>query len=146
MRRRNLLVTLAVALAVAATVALMSWPRTDRFARQNLAHLQTSQFPWGAFNHFPPGRFAPENLIRMRPGMSQADLEKILGPEGDSRTGPARLTGDNCSWFVGKTDGMVHLLMASPGWVDDTGWLRISRVRGSDDFRVEFIGLEKARQ
>jgi hypothetical protein len=63
MRRRTLLVALAgLAVVVAAgTVAL--WPRAE------------------------PNRITQENCDRIKEGMSRAEVEAILGPPGDYRTG-----------------------------------------------------------
>jgi hypothetical protein len=60
MRRRTLLVVIA-GLAVVATGAWLLWPR--------------------------PERITQENCDRIRIGMSRAEVEAILGPPGDYRTG-----------------------------------------------------------
>jgi hypothetical protein len=62
MRKRKLIAA-AVGLAVlVAAGAFVLWPRTDRITR--------------------------ENFDRIKEGMSRAEVEAILGPPGDYRTGP----------------------------------------------------------
>ena len=63
MRRRTLLVVLAGLTVVVAAGAVVLWPRT-------------------------PSRITLENCNRIREGMSRAEVEAILGPPGDYRTGP----------------------------------------------------------
>jgi hypothetical protein len=63
MRRRTLLVALAGLPVVVAAGAVVLWPRT-------------------------PSRITLENCNRIREGMSRAEVEAILGPPGDYRTGP----------------------------------------------------------
>jgi hypothetical protein len=60
MRRRTLLVVLAV-LAVVVAAGVVLWPR-------------------------PPSRITRENFDRIREGMTRAEVEAILGPPGDYRT------------------------------------------------------------
>jgi hypothetical protein len=62
MHRRTLLVALAGLAVVVAAGTVVFWPRPDRITRENYA--------------------------RVHEGMTQADVEAILGPPGDSRTGP----------------------------------------------------------
>jgi outer membrane protein assembly factor BamE (lipoprotein component of BamABCDE complex) len=60
-QRRKLLLALAgLALVVAGTFVL--WPRANRITRENFDHIEK--------------------------GMSRAQVESILGPPGDYRTGP----------------------------------------------------------
>jgi hypothetical protein len=67
MRKRKLLAALAVGLAVLVAAAL--WPRTPRGER-----------------------ISRDNFGRLRIGMGRAEVEAILGPPGDYRTGPVRQT------------------------------------------------------
>jgi hypothetical protein len=64
MRRRTLLVVLSGLAAVVAAGVVVLWPR-------------------------PPSRVTQENFGRIREGMSRAEVEAILGPAGDYRTGPS---------------------------------------------------------
>jgi hypothetical protein len=61
MRRRTLLVTLAGMAVVVAAGAVVLWPREDRVTRANYDRIQI--------------------------GMNRANVEAILGPPGDYRTG-----------------------------------------------------------
>ena len=67
MRRRTLLVALAGVVVSFATGAFLLWPRSQ------------------------PSRVTQENFARIHEGMSRADVEAILGPAGDYRTGPTAL-------------------------------------------------------
>jgi hypothetical protein len=83
MRRRTLLVALVGLAVVVAVGALVMWPRANRVTR--------------------------ENYDRIQIGMSRGDVEAILGPPGDYRTGPGE-RGD-CE----VEDGTVE------SWMPDTG-------------------------
>ena len=61
MRRRKLLVVLAGLAVLVAAGAVVLWPE-------------------------PPSRITRENFDRVREGMTQAEVEAILGPPGDYRT------------------------------------------------------------
>jgi hypothetical protein len=89
MRRRKLLVALALAVAVAAA-AVVLLPRPDRIAR--------------------------EDYDRIRPGMTRGEVEAILGPPGDYRTGRGESDfGDNsASRWIGDPTGF-HVGIA--GWL-----------------------------
>ena len=80
MRRRKLLVVLA-GLAVVAAGVVVLWPRPDRITR--------------------------ENCDRIRPGMTRAEVEAILGPPDDYRTGRGEsdFGDDNASRWVGDPTG-----------------------------------------
>jgi hypothetical protein len=65
MRRRKLLTVLVVVLALAGAAAFVLWP-------------------WRS-------RILLENFDRVKAGMSRAEVEAILGPPGDHRTGPTNL-------------------------------------------------------
>jgi len=62
MRRRTLLVVLAGLAVVVAAGVVVLWPRPERITR--------------------------ENFERIKEGMSQAEVEEILGPPGDYTTEP----------------------------------------------------------
>src|SRR6516162_7839304 len=64
MGRRKLLLALAGLAVVAAAGVVVLWPSADRIKR--------------------------ENCDRIRHGMSLAEVEAVLGPPGDYRTGPTR--------------------------------------------------------
>jgi len=76
MRRRTLLVALAGLAVVVAVGVVVLWPRADRITR--------------------------ENFERIREGMSRAEVEAILGPPGDYRTGHGE-TGFDGSEVTGWT-------------------------------------------
>jgi hypothetical protein len=61
MLRRLILLAMLALLAAVAFVALVTWPRSDRATQ--------------------------ENFNRIRRGMSRAEVEAILGPPGDYRSG-----------------------------------------------------------
>ena len=89
MRKRNLLMALTVGLvALAGVAAFVAWPRVDRITR--------------------------ENADRIRPGMTQAEVEAILGPPGDYRSGATVLAYDDgmSAAKVGRT---------AEDWVNDRG-------------------------
>jgi hypothetical protein len=67
MRRRTLLVALVGLAAVVAAWTVVLWPR-----------------------HIPPGAIW-ENVERVEDGMTLAQVEAIIGPPGDYRTGPSSL-------------------------------------------------------
>jgi hypothetical protein len=81
MRRRTLLVALAGLAVVVAAGAVALWSRADRVTRANYERIQI--------------------------GMTRADVEAILGPPGDYRSGPGELalfegddgTGENMIWM-----------------------------------------------
>jgi hypothetical protein len=69
MRRRKLLPgAVAVLVTLAGVAALVLWPRADRVTRAN--------------------------FDRIRVGMSRAEVEAILGPPGDYRTGRTKEESD----------------------------------------------------
>jgi hypothetical protein len=67
MRRRKLLVALAALAVVVAVGTFTLWPRPHRFTR--------------------------EDCRRVREGMTRAEVEALLGPPGDYRTGPVDYDG-----------------------------------------------------
>jgi hypothetical protein len=86
-RRRTLLVVLA-GLAVVAAGAVVLWPREDRVTRANFG--------------------------RIRTGMSRAEVEAILGPPGDYRTGH----GETAYGYMGTG----WLPDPPPGLADALAW------------------------
>jgi hypothetical protein len=90
MRRRKLLLLLA-GLAVLAVGVVVLWPRTDRITR--------------------------ENYDRIQPGMTRAEVEAILGPPGDYRTGLGETYGlyarpGPAQWDIDSLDNDLSL----PSW------------------------------
>jgi hypothetical protein len=111
MRRRTLLVALAGLAVVAAAGAVVLWPRPERITR--------------------------ENFDRIRDGITRADVEAILGPPGDYRTGHGEMdygTGENTDWTPDS----------GPDFAPRTNWSRLRGVRGqsSEDpsLRAGWIG------
>jgi hypothetical protein len=94
MRRRKLLVVLAGLAVVGAAGAVVLWPK-------------------------PPSRITQENFDLIRDGMTRAEVEAILGPPGDQRTGlgemylqegPGGPLGLGAGWFPeGEVCGTVWL-------------------------------------
>jgi hypothetical protein len=108
MRMRKLLVALA-GLVVLAAGALVVWPR--------------------------PNRITQDNFDRIRDGMSQADIEALLGPPGDYRNVPTTDASDPqifddidawaCSLFRHKRVGPESA--DPPGfWFGDEGYIWIN--------------------
>jgi hypothetical protein len=127
MRRRKLLVALA-GLAVVAAGAVVLWPE-------------------------PPSRITRENFDRIREGMTQAEVEAILGPPGDYRT---RLgdTKYQQGWqtdvdeYEDPTIATWNRLLHGGGvsvadWVGDTIWVQVF----ANDARVvaRAFGFERRR-
>jgi hypothetical protein len=81
MRRRTLLVVLAGLAVVVAAGVIVFWPREDRVTRAT-----------------PPSRITRENFDRICEGMSRAEVETILGPIGDYRTGHGDTDYENIGW------------------------------------------------
>jgi hypothetical protein len=81
MRRRTLLVALAGLAVVVAAGTVVLWPREDRVTRANYDRIQI--------------------------GMSRVDVEAILGPPGDYRTGlgESDFGDDSASRWVGDPPG-----------------------------------------
>jgi hypothetical protein len=94
MRRRKLLVALALGLAV--LVAAAVWPRTPRGEKITL-----------------------DNWYRTELGMSPAQLKAILGPPGDYSTGPTRVTRGAIPDYV-NTFGSVPVHAHTDFWTSDT--------------------------
>jgi hypothetical protein len=121
MRRRTLLVVLAgLAVLVAAGVVVL-WPQTE------------------------PNRITQENCDRIKKGMSQAEVETILGPPGDYRTGPGQGVLawdpilDGTTWHDHCTNGS--------NWAGDTGWVRVEFDNGDGTvWASEFIESKRIAQ
>jgi hypothetical protein len=99
MRRRKLLVALAALAVVIAAGVVVPGPSPE------------------------PSLVTRENFDRIQVGMSRAEVEAILGPPGDYRTGPVQgvlvwdLILDGTIWHDQCTNGSA--------WVGDTGWVRV---------------------
>ena len=120
MRRRKLLVVLAgLAVAVAAGVVVL-WP---------------SQ----------PSRITQENCDRIKKGMSRAEVETILGPPGDYRTGPLQ---DVLVWHPILDGTTWHdQCTNSSAWVGDTGWVRVQFNNGDGTvFASDFFESKRIAQ
>jgi hypothetical protein len=95
MRRRTLFVALAGLAVVLAVGVVVLWP---------------SQ----------PNRITQENCDRIKEGMSRAEVEAILGPPGDYRTGPGE-TGH------GSTGNMFWTPEQIPDVARGTDWSKVSQ-------------------
>ncbi len=104
MWRRKLLIVMAVTLAAVAVAAFVFWPRSDRITQENF------------------DRILQEN-------MSRAEVESLLGPPGDYRTGPGEAqqnlgTGLVTNWREWEPD-------------EDSGW--------TADFMTTFYGVNASK-
>jgi hypothetical protein len=91
MRRRKLLVALAGLAVMVAAGAVVGWPRANRVT-------------W-------------ENYDRIREGMTRAEVEAILGPPGDYRTGPTiALNGSVIAPYGSRHQG---------DWVGNEGFIGV---------------------
>jgi hypothetical protein len=96
MRRRKLLAVLA-GLAVLAAGA---WPRSDRITRQNVDSIKD--------------------------GMSQAEVEAILGPPGDYTTGPVRwMRWMSVDEAVAISGSAYDSETPETSWMADTGMISV---------------------
>jgi hypothetical protein len=110
MRRRTLLVVLAgLAVVVAAGVVVLSPQR--------------------------PSRITPDNFDRIRDGMGHVEVEAILGPPGDYRTGP--------NWGDSEAAYVAPPPTAGIEWLADDGCRRVVFDRSG---RVEFSYFEPSRR
>jgi hypothetical protein len=100
MRRRKLLVVLAGMAVVGAVGTVVLWPQ-------------------------PPSRITRENFVRVCAGMSRAEIEAILGPSGDYRTGPTRY------YIDGPWEGIDRDLPHDAFWWFDDGTLDVEFGRGA---------------
>jgi hypothetical protein len=111
-RRRKLLVALAVGLVGLAAAAL--WPRTPRAERITL-----------------------DNYYRIDASMTRAEVEAILGPPGDYRTGPTTLSQGFSFFIIEVHGGWGEPPFSRPVyWTSDT--LEIVAYHYSDGTLSEF--------
>jgi hypothetical protein len=99
MRRRKLLVVLA-GLAVLALGGFVLWPQTDRVTRENFGHIKE--------------------------GMSRAEVEAILGPPGDYRSGPTNLAILGTRSCVSFSDDGEILKIPLTMWHTDTALVTVA--------------------
>ena len=92
MRRRKLLVVLAGLAVVVAAGVVMLWPS--------------------------PPKVTPENIDRATAAETKAEVEAILGPPDDYRTGPTDSMGNS---FVVTGSSSAPLPLSSSFWVTDSG-------------------------
>jgi hypothetical protein len=95
MRRWKLLVTLAGLAAIVAAGVVVLWPRPSRVTR--------------------------ENFGRLKSGMTRAEVEAILGPPGDYRTGETQVDR-SISYSHSKQDVSAEATLFWE-WHSDTTWL-----------------------
>jgi hypothetical protein len=97
MRRRKLIVAVGLVVLVA-VAAFVAWPRPQRITR--------------------------ENFDRIQDGMSRAEVEAILGPPGDYRTGPTLYTLETFTGTLMDFGSQRRSLADEGGpamcWVSDT--------------------------
>ena len=103
----------------------------------------------------PPSRITLENCNRIREGLSRAEVEAILGPPGDYRTGPGE-TGhgstENMFWTLDSPDvarGGMHwsnVSQSDPGlwaiWLSDSA----TAIIGIDDSGTVVFKRERPRR
>jgi hypothetical protein len=95
MRKRKLLVVLAALAVVVAAGAVVLWPRPERVTK--------------------------ENYDRIRAGMTRAEVEAILGPPGDYRTGHGEMDYGG-TWLSDPGPGFALRTSWGPG--ESTKYLR----------------------
>jgi hypothetical protein len=99
-RRKRLKLLAAVVVVLAAGTTLALWPRPDRITRASYE--------------------------RIREGMSRADVEAVLGPPGDYRTGPTTpeysLSGGQEGWNTGNGPALITFGDAAE-WREPEGML-----------------------
>jgi hypothetical protein len=83
-------------LALVGVAAFVAWPRPDRITR--------------------------ENFDRIKVGMSRAEVEAILGPPGDYRTGPVAVLQDTGTSDL-DTPYIPRGLRDCALWLDDNAWV-----------------------
>jgi hypothetical protein len=79
-RRRKLLVALAGLAVVVAAVVVVLWPRPDRITQENYDRIRVGGL-WGE------DWATHDNRAPVKKGMTRTEVEAILGPPGDYRTG-----------------------------------------------------------
>jgi hypothetical protein len=106
MRRR--IDALVVGLLVLGIAALLAWPQPDRVTQ--------------------------ENFDRIRPAMTRAEVEAILGPPGDYTTGPVTNSAlkqylGHGTWLDWQTDtAWVTIVLDEPGGVAQTRFVKWARL------------------
>ena len=120
MRRRTLLVALAGLAVVSGAGAVVLWPTQ-------------------------PNRITQENCDRIKEGMSRAEVETILGPPGDYRTGPVQSV---VQWELNGARTTWHDQCSNySAWVGDTGWVRVEfNNRHGTVWASEFIESKRIAQ
>jgi SmpA / OmlA family len=87
----------------------------QRWALLVVALVLVAPIPAVALWPSPQSRVTLENLRRIQIGMSRDDVESILGPPGDRRTGQGE-TADSGRWSYWRTGPeYTHLLLGSIG-------------------------------
>jgi hypothetical protein len=92
-----------------------------------------------------PNRITQENCDRIKKGMSRAEVETILGPPGDYRTGP----GQGVLAWDPILDGTTRLNECTnrSNWAGDTGWVSVEFDNGDGTVRAsEFIESKRIAQ
>jgi hypothetical protein len=103
----------------------------------------------GAFAAWPrPHRITRENFARIAEGMGRAEVEAILGPEGDYRTVPTELVY-RAHWYTGR-GFIVHdddLVWGTPDglWEGDAGNIRVIYRQGRV-VKMAFVATERLEQ
>jgi hypothetical protein len=113
-RRRKLIAVLAV-LAVVAAVAVALRPEPSRITRENVA--------------------------RVRPGMTRAEVVAILGPPDDYSSGPVRIVPGSPIVDPQKWDGLTW-----EWWLTDTGLAKAAFDRQGRVVRVDYDPCERIPQ
>jgi hypothetical protein len=126
MRRRKLLVALAGMAVVVAAGIVVLWP--------------------GA-----PSRITHENFAILKNGMSQKEVETILGPPGDYTMSPLGNMGD-VELREDESGEQLQLLGENdPGikvhhWVADTGIIEVCFDREGRSFSERYAPIDRSRQ
>lgn len=85
-----------------------------------------------------PGRVTEDNFDRIQEGMSRAEVEALLGPPGDYKTGPVTDPGVLKPCFFGPT----------LDWETDTAWVAIAFDRDEAGGVIEkrYVSLTRLKQ
>jgi hypothetical protein len=92
-----------------------------------------------------PNRITQENCDRIKKGMSRAEVETILGPPGDYRTGP----GQGVLAWDPILDGTTRHNECTnrSNWAGDTGWVSVDFENGDGTvWASEFIESKRIAQ
>jgi hypothetical protein len=74
---------------------------------------------------WPSDRVTRENYMRIRAGMTQADVEAILGPPGDYTTGPfSNGDGEHLLFEMGP-EHPLRDPTSQARWLGDRGWIQV---------------------